>query len=198
MTSDVVRRWRRARYERFLERCRVQPHDRILDVGAGAGLALERFNTTNEIVALDPAPVLTEYLRQPNVTVVEGDGTALPFADGAFPVVFCNSVIQDVPEHLRERFANEIRRVGRRYFVQTPNRYFPIDPVYQLPFFHFLPIRAQRWLNARLTIGMRDKGHWRETRYLSRRELQRLFPEATIERERLLGLTKSLMAIRGE
>jgi SAM-dependent methyltransferase len=193
--SARVRHWREARYELFVELCDVQPEDRILDVGAGAGLALERFNQTNEIVALDLHPATSEYLQQSNVSVVQGDGTALPFADGEFPVVFCSSVIQDVPKDLRERFAGEVRRVGRRYFVQTPNRYFLIDPAYQLPFFHFLPTRVQRWINARMTLGWRNKGNWIETRYLSAKELRRLFPDAEIRRERLVGLTKSLMAV---
>jgi hypothetical protein len=33
-------------------------------------------------------------------------------------------------------------------------------------------------------------------RLLSARQLQQLFPDSTIHRERLFGLTKSLMAVR--
>ena len=68
-TSDRVRRWREARYARFLALCRVSPGERILDVGAGAGAALERFNATNEIVAVDLNPLESEWLQQDNVTV---------------------------------------------------------------------------------------------------------------------------------
>ena len=53
--SDTVRRWRESRYALFIELCDVKPDDRILDVGAGRGGALERFNKTNPIVAVDPA-----------------------------------------------------------------------------------------------------------------------------------------------
>ena len=51
--SDTVRRWREQRYTMFVELCSVQPDEQILDVGAGEGSALERFNTTNPIVAVD-------------------------------------------------------------------------------------------------------------------------------------------------
>ncbi len=69
--------------------------ERILDVGAGAGAALERFNRTNEIVALDLNPLDSDWLRSSKVTVTVGDATRLPFADGEFPLVFSSSVIDD-------------------------------------------------------------------------------------------------------
>lgn len=194
--SDTVRGWRQGRYELFVKLCRVEPEERILDVGAGAGGALERFNSANPIVAVDLAPESGAWLDQENVTVQVGDGTALPFDDGEFPIVFSSSVIEHVPRALRPAFAAEVRRVGGRYFVQTPNRYFPIEPHYQLPLFQFLPKRTQRWLSDRFTLGWHEKGQWEEIDLLTERELGALFPDAVIHRERLFGLTKSLMAVR--
>lgn len=197
--SKTVRRWRQRRYELFVELCAVQPGERILDVGAGAGAALERFNTTNPIVAvdLDPQPG-APWLRQPNVEVATADGTDLPYHDGEFPLVFSNSVIEHVPKRLRPALAAEIRRVGHRYFVQTPNRYFPIEPHFQLPLFQFIPKQAQRWLNGRFALGWYGRGQWEDIDLLSARELRALFPDAAIRRERVLGLTKSLIAVRGQ
>ena len=173
------------------------PGDRILDVGAGEGAALERFNSTNEIVAVDIAEFESQWLRRANVTTRVADATALPFADGEFDVVFSNSVIEHVPRDRQAAFAAEVRRVGERYFVQTPNRYFPIEPHYQLPFFQFVPERARRALTDRVEIGWMARGGWAEINLLDRQELQALFPDALVASERLAGLTKSLMAIRG-
>ena len=131
--SDTVRRWREQRYTMFVELCSVQPDEQILDVGAGEGSALERFNSTNPIVAVDLETDESDWLSGENVTVQRADGTQLPFPDGSFPVVFSNSVIEHVPKALQPAFAREIRRVGNRYFVQTPNRFFPIEPHYQMP-----------------------------------------------------------------
>jgi ubiquinone/menaquinone biosynthesis C-methylase UbiE len=194
--SETVRRWRHRRYQLFVDLCAVQPGERILDVGAGSGAALERFNTTNPIVAVDLVPKKDTWLTHSNVQVGVADGTALPFADDEFPIVFSNSVIEHVPKDLQPAFAAEIRRVGRRYFVQTPNRYFPIEPHYQFPLFQFLPRSMQKWLNRHFSLGWRRKGEWEDVRLLSARELRRLFPDAEIRRERLFGLTKSLMAVR--
>lgn len=189
-------RWREQRYRLFEELCDLRPDDRIVDVGAGWGAALERFNSVNPIVAVDLTPDATAWLHSPNVTVVQADGTALPFSDGEFDVAFSNSVIEHVPRHLQPAFAGEIRRVARRYYVQTPNRYFPIEPHYQLPFFQFLPQRAQMMLNRRFTLGWQARGRWEEITLLGAADLRALFPDAELHREKLFGLTKSLIAVR--
>lgn len=192
----TVGSWREERYRRFIDLCDVRPTETILDVGAGSGAALERFNETNPIVAVDLNPLTGGWLDRPTVSVVMGDGTSLPFQDGEFPVAFSNSVIEHVPRALHKAFASEIARVSDRYFVQTPNRYFPIEPHYQFPLFQFLPRRVRRALNRRFTLGWQGKGQWEEITLLSARDLRRLFPDAEIHRERVFGLTKSLMAVR--
>ena len=195
-TSDTVVGWRERRYRLFLELCAVRDDERILDVGAGTGGGLERFNERNPIVAVDLEGRREGWLDRPNVTVEQGDGTKLRYADRAFPVAYSNSVIEHVPRELQQAFADEVRRVADRYFVQTPNRWFPVEPHYQVPLFQFLPRRVRRALNARFTLGFQPKGHWEEITLLSARDLRRLFPDAEIHRERVLGLTKSLMAVR--
>jgi SAM-dependent methyltransferase len=195
--SDTVRRWRERRYQRFIELVGLRNEEAILDVGAGSGAALERFNATNPIIAVDLAPNTSEWLHNANVVVRTGDGTRLPFADREFPVAFSNSVIEHVPPHLQAAFAAEVARVSERYYVQTPNRWFPIEPHYQVPLFQFLPRSIRKRLNARFSMGWQPRGHWEEITLLTARDLQRLFPDATIYRERVLGVTKSLMAVRG-
>ena len=194
--SETVRQWRERRYRMFEHLCHLRPEDRILDVGAGWGAALERFNTVNPIVAVDLRPDEKGWLGAANVTVMQADGTNLPFQDKEFDVAFSNSVIEHIPQELQPAFASEIRRVASRYFVQTPNRYFPIEPHYQLPFFQFLPESTRRALNKRFTLGWQAKGQWEQIELLSSGDLRRLFPDAEIRRERVLGLTKSLIAVR--
>jgi hypothetical protein len=194
--SATVRRWREQRYRLFEQLLDLRPEDRILDVGAGWGAALERFNTVNPIVAVDLKLDTTQWLGSPNVTAMQADGTNLPFADREFDVGFSNSVIEHVPKRLQPAFAAEMGRVARRYYVQTPNRYFPIEPHYQLPFFQFLPERARKALNRRFNLGWQARGQWEEITLLGARDLRRLFPDAEIHRERVLGLTKSLIAVR--
>jgi hypothetical protein len=155
-----------------------------------------RYTPTTPITGVPPARKASDWLAHDNVTVLTGDGTRLPFDDGEFEVAFSNSVIEHVSVELQPAFAAEIRRVSHRYFVQTPNRWFPLEPHYQFPFFQFLPERVRRALNRRFTLGFQGRGEWEPITLLSAADLLRLFPDAVIHRERALGLTKSLMAVR--
>jgi len=123
-----------------------------------------------------------------------------------FDVVLSNSVIGHVGSFSdQKRMADEIRRVGRKYFVQTPNHYFPIDWRTLIPFFHFLPAKQQAWWLSHFPIAHcgrissypRALAWTGAVRNLTGRELKILFPESLIVPERLLGFTKSLMAIKG-
>jgi len=135
---------------------------------------------------------------------VHGDARDLSqFGDGSFDVVVSNSVIEHVDD--QEAVAREIMRVGKRFYVQTPNRFFPVDPHFLVPFFHWLPRRVQIALLTRFDIGwLRSGGDARAAaeiidsiQLLSARDLARLFPGARLWRERFFGLTKSLTVFSG-
>ncbi len=140
---------------------------------------------------------------------VAGDGKCLPFADRSFDIVFSNSVIEHVGDATSQRqFAREVARVGRGYWIQTPNRRFPVEQHLLTPFIHWLPQRCQRALVPHCTVwgalapASPDRRRFyfdhylAEIRLLDSRELQSLFPGARLIRERFLGLTKSLIAMR--
>ena len=104
----------------------------------------------------------------------------------------------------QQRFAAEIRRVGRQVFVQTPNRWFFIESHFLTGFEHFLPWRVARQLlrfcSVRGLFRSGDNVDLRqlaaELRLLDFRQMQTLFPDCEIHREKWLGLTKSLIAVR--
>jgi SAM-dependent methyltransferase len=134
---------------------------------------------------------------------VVGDARDLSrYADGEFDLVFSNSVIGHVGGFEdQRRMAREIRRVGKRFFLQTPNHGFPIDWRTLVPFFHFMPARAQAWCFERFSVGtyLRAKDSAEAMEWATRirniraRELPILFPGAAVVRERVAGFTKSFM-----
>lgn len=147
----------------------------------------------------------TSLGRRGRFECVRGDGRDLPYPAGAFDVVYSNSVIEHVGSwEDQRRFAAEIRRVGRRVWVQTPNRRFPVEPHLVAPFVHFLPRRLQhvlaRWATPWGWENRPTAEQAREfvdsIRLLTFREMQGLFPDCTILRERFLGMTKSFIAVR--
>ena len=157
----------------------------VLDIGCGTeGLA--RFEPGGDITGLDAV----ERPDYPGSRFVRGDARALPFDDDAFAIAYSNSLVEHLHPGDRARFASEVRRVADRYWVQTPNRWFPVEPHVLLPGFQFLPEGAKRRLWG---LGM-PRGEYEPIELLTARELRELFPDAVILRERFAGLTKSLIA----
>lgn len=202
--SRISQRFRRQRMARFCQCMGVDAHTRILDVGGSpdtwAGLPVQPRVTLLNI------PMSIEQTG--DCLWVAGDGRALPFADASFDIVFSNSVIEHVGNRDQQRaFARETMRVGKHFFVQTPNRGFPVEQHLLMPFLHWLPQRWQRSLIYRFTIWERiakprpDQREFYLRHYLedifllNAASLQELFPGARIQRERALGCTKSLIAI---
>lgn len=151
--------------------------------------------------------VLLNYdqnVRDFGYQVVHGDGKACPFSDFSFDIVFSNSTIEHVGDwKAQKRLATEIRRLAPHYFVQTPNKWFPIEPHVLAPFIQFLPdgirLWACRWLSpVGLFASYRELvlEDMQRVRLLTEREMRKLFPDAEIRREKLFGLTKSLIAFR--
>ncbi len=133
------------------------------------------------------------------------DGCALPYADNAFDILHSNSVIEHVGGWSRQvSFAREAQRVGRSYFVQTPNYWFPWEPHFGTPCFQYLPVPWQVWLLRTKGRGFYPRMDSVDAamraldacRLLDAARFRELFPGAEIVRERFWGLTKSLIAIR--
>ncbi len=140
-------------------------------------------------------------------THVIGDARHMvEFADEEFDVVFSNSVIEHVGGYDQQReMAEEIRRVGKRYFLQTPNYFFPIEPHFFFPFFQFFPRSLKVFLIRHLSLGWYKKTPIKQEatkiadsiRLLTERELRTLFPESAIYKEKFFGLTKSFVVYSG-
>jgi Methyltransferase domain len=140
-----------------------------------------------------------------NLAYVQGSATSLPFEDRSFGVVFSNSMIEHLGERtIQQRFASEALRVGRGVWIQTPARWFPIEPHFLTPLIHYLPKRAQRRLLRNFTIWgwitRPDQDYVDklidELALLSAGDMRFLFPGCTLLRERVLGMTKSLIVAK--
>lgn len=186
VANRYSRRARRARLELFERLLAPQPGETAVDVGCGAA-GLAGLGTELAVTGVDRV----ERPGYPGARFVTADATDLPFGDGEFDIAYSNSVVEHLPPGERAAYARELARVGRRWFVQTPNRGFPIEPHALLPFVHWLPRRLGRTL-WRLGVS---GDPYDDVRLLGARELRELFPDAVIVRERAGLLTKSLVAI---
>lgn len=180
---------------------------RILDVGGTNDFWEKRGWTGHDDIQIFSLNMVAEKQRHENVMPLAGNATDLAqFGDRSFDIAFSNSVI----EHLftfesQRRMASEMQRVGKAFWVQTPNFWFPMEPHFQVPGWQWMP------MELRIAIIQRWRCGWRgpcpdvaaarklveEVRLLSRNTLRAIFPGATLIPERFCGLVKSWTVVGG-
>lgn len=198
--GDRFRAKRFRLFEYFLEQ--LDKPVNILDVGGAESFWINRSFHKRQDVHITLLNLEEQEVRSSNMVSVSGDATDLSqYADSAYDIVFSNSVI----EHLytlenQKKMANECMRVGANYFIQTPNKYFLIEPHYRIPFFNFLPRSLAYWIltKTRWSLGQKWKPEdakvtMDEIRLLSKSEFKSLFSGASLYTEKLFFLRKSFI-----
>jgi SAM-dependent methyltransferase len=202
MVDAISLRSRRKKFELFVRELAPCSETTVLDVGAdevgfGGHGGQSGCSTHNFFEELYPWPGKITALglheggdfrrSYPDTTYVQGDACALPFGDGAFDIVFSNAVIEHVGGRDRQRrMVEEAVRVGKRVFLTTPNRLFPLEVHTRLPFVHWLPGPL-----AGRAYDLARKSWAREHRLLTPRDLRTLFPVPV----RIVNLGLTLVAI---
>jgi hypothetical protein len=187
----------------FIDQLKPAKDDRILDVGGypefWAGNGIESFVTILNLERIPDSP------SNEKMSTVVGDGTDLKYEDNSFDIVFSNSVIEHVGTFERQQqLANECARVGKRLWIQTPARSFPIEPHFLTPLIHYFPKSWRRKMLRNCTVwgwlvrpsDAQIEDALDEIRLLNDKEMRVLFPDCTIKREKVFGLTKSYIAVR--
>jgi 2-polyprenyl-3-methyl-5-hydroxy-6-metoxy-1,4-benzoquinol methylase len=208
--SSNLRNRRLNLFKSLLETVQVGSPVTILDVGGTLDFwknsGLINSNQNIHLTILNMNYIEVDSVFQ-NIKTVVGDARNMKeFGDKEFDVIFSNSVIEHVGTYRdQESMAQEIMRISNRYFVQTPNLYFPIEPHFVFPFFQFLPRQLKFWLVTHFKLGWYnrvtdEREAWAivdEIRLLSKNDFMAVFPHAKIYQEKVLGLTKSFVAYDG-
>jgi SAM-dependent methyltransferase len=212
-------RFRARRAQRFRAEFQLRDDTRILDLGGWDGehirMVLESSSVRPEnVYVADVNEKALERARSHGhrTALLPQDGT-VPFPDGFFDVVFCSSVIEHVTvpksevwQHRGElfaqkaaahqrAFADEILRISKSFWVQTPARSFFFETHSWLPFLGWLPRAAQVAILS-VTRHFWLSRHPPDYYLLTRGHMEALFPGARIVSERWLGMTKSWIAVR--
>jgi hypothetical protein len=218
LVKILSKRARSKRAEIFKDYLNPIEQDKILDLGGGDGSYIASVIPSRANIYI--ADIKPESLAKGrelfgfNTILIDENGR-LDFPDGFFDIVFCSSVIEHVTvrkddircfrtnreffsaAYRRQReFAEEVQRVGKRYFVQTPNKYFLIESHTWLPFFIVLMPRSWQITMIDFFNKWWPKKTSPDWNLLTKDEMQDLFPEAEIVLEKVFGFTKSIMAIK--
>lgn len=138
---------RERKWNIFLEKMAPVDSSQVIDIGFSENEYTDTDNYIekhypypNNLTALGVDKPVMFKNRYPDVKAIQYDGLRFPFGDKAFDIAWSNAVIEHVgPFEDQLNFLKEIRRISRRGFVTTPNRYFPIEVHTRIPFLHFLP-----------------------------------------------------------
>lgn len=197
-------RFRQKRFELFRHMVEFMPKPlEILDIGGTLDFWEKMHYSDIKDIHITLFNIRDLEISRPGFKCMVGDARCMQqFEDKQLDIAFSNSVI----EHLfdfesQQRMAKEVMRVGKSYFVQTPNRHFPLEPHFLIPFFQYLPLRFRIWLVLKFKLGWQDFETVEENvdfvkgiRLLTKKDMQLLFPGAKIHTEKFLGLTKSFVA----
>ena len=200
------RRQRIKKFKAFLDNFK-EKKIKMLDIG-GRSSFWNNMQLGNYMNLLDITIVNIEENRDLNkqFKYISADARKLPFADNSFDIVFSNSVIEHIEGgdgvtfDEQQKMADEILRVGKHCYVQTPNYWFPIEPHFLFPVFQYLPITIKTFLLRNFNLGWYKKADnniqatriAKSIRLLSLKEMDSLFPNSKTYKENFFGFTKSI------
>lgn len=196
----------RARARRWVRFQQVFPNIaemRVLDLG---GTPMSWKSAPVRPGAVTTVNLLALSSDDPRVCAVQGDACDLPvqIRGERFDLVYSNSLLEHVGGHVqRQRLTENVHALADRHWVQTPYRYFPVEPHWLFPGIQWLPYEArvllsQKWNRGHIRTHNRAdaEAQVNEIDLVGIAQMRLYFPRSVIWYERFAGLVKSLVAIR--
>ena len=189
--------FRKKRMANFIDLLGVNQKDKILDVGGLPGF-WHRVGLAENVTLLN----INESTKSNSFKTIKGDARNMyMYFNKSIDIVFSNSVIEHVGNFSDQKhMAKEIQRIGKKYWVQTPNKHFPIELHFCFPFLQYLPrifqdLIVQYWpFSFSKKLGLDPIKELKNLRLITYSEMKILFPDSIIIKERFMGFTKSLIA----
>src|SRR4030042_2853106 len=106
----------------------------IIDVGCGSGQIAVYFSEYNHVSAFDVIDQISPDIREKiNFIKIENDLSSFPNSE--FDIVILNHVLCQIKNKLE--LLIEINRLLKKNgicYISNPNRYYPVEPYYKIPF----------------------------------------------------------------
>jgi hypothetical protein len=201
--GSLAHRLRQQRNEEFKRRFPDLADMRVLDLGGTVvfwhtlGLRARNVTLVNLDNSGDP--------EEPWMEILHADACAGGF--GNYDLVFSNSLLEHLGGHARRRqFADVVEQSAPSWWIQTPYRYFPVEPHWVFPGFQFLPFQVRRMICQHWSMGygpaIKDAAEAAELvasiELISAAEMRAYFPDSEIWFDRIAGMPKSLVAVKAQ
>lgn len=213
-------KWAKEKFDFFLKNMDLSNNQTILDMGGGDGSYMDRFkaflNNYKVIIAdIDKKALQVAEEKGYFTSQIDAASNKLPFNDQEIDCVFCNSVIEhitipkdqlwsdrsssdsfsDEAFEIQKKFATELRRVAKKYYVQTPHKAFPVEAHTWFPFVGYLKRKNQLRVIKQLNKFWVKKTapDWN---LLDEHDMQKMFPDAEIIVWKKYGFKKEIIALK--
>ncbi|MEN6384977.1 MAG: class I SAM-dependent methyltransferase [Phycisphaerales bacterium] len=204
---------RKRKLELFYRTMAPSESKKVLDVGAeinptsDRGLQLiDSYQWKNNISAVNLSSAHIDRIKHfyPQIDARVGDACKLPWPDKYFDIVYCNAVIEHLGNFINQKkMAKEIMRVGKSWFVATPNRWYPFEFHLRLPFITWFPgnfyLLAGRFcsychVKKKYVFGLSRN----DLRLMTSKELKQSFLDSKILKQRITFMAETLIVFGGE
>jgi len=179
----------------------------VVDIGTTPSLDvehnifLEKTKNNHKITCLSNQNCEILKKKYPNLKeIVVGDGKKTNLPDNSFEIVHSNATIEHVGSLENQLlFVKECLRISEKYvFIQTPNRFYPIDFHTTLPLIHWLPKNLHRKILK--IIGLEFYSLEKNLNLLSENDIKNICKELNIHsyqiiKHKLFMLTSNLVLI---
>ena len=204
---------RKRKLQLFYKTINPSRQAKILDVGAqinphsNDGLQLiDSYPWKKNLAAVNLSPEHIFHIKKcyPEIDARIGDARNLPWPNKYFDAVYSNAVIEHAGDFEdQKKMAAEIMRVGKRWFVTTPNRWYPFEFHLRLPLVTWIPRHGYVWVakiirynhvQQKYVFGEKLSG----TRLMTMGELKECFPNSRVIKQRVTFMAETLIAVGGD
>jgi 2-polyprenyl-3-methyl-5-hydroxy-6-metoxy-1,4-benzoquinol methylase len=203
---------RKRKIDLFHKTFQLNEKTKILEIGSEInfngirGLQLiDTYQWKKNITASNISPEHINNIKKhyPEINAVVADASALPWPDKSFDIVFSNAVIEHMGDYaVQKKVAQEIMRVGKSWFITTPNRWFPYEFHMRLPFVTWAPGTLYRQIGTILSYNHDLHKYTQGIRYddlrlMTRRELKKCFPGSKVMKQRVTFMPETILVVGG-
>lgn len=202
---------RRKRNNLFFSEINPNEKTRIIDIGAQVSTQktdtlqlIDIYPWKENIIAVNISSSHIDNIRKkyPEIHTKVADALHLPWPDKYFDVAYSNAVIEHVGDRtMQKKFASEIMRISKRFFVATPNRWYPFEFHLRLPLVTWFPgdiyLKAGRIVrfNHVSKKYMWFTGEVIGLNLLSKKNLWDIFPQSKIIESRVTFMPEVLISV---
>jgi ubiquinone/menaquinone biosynthesis C-methylase UbiE len=165
----------------------------IIDIGTTPSvnqyqnIILSKIRNNKNVTCFSNLDCKILYKKYPNIKkIIVGDGRKNNLPDNSFDIVHSNATIEHVGSYQNQlNFIKECIRISKKnIFIQTPNRFYPIDFHTILPFIHWLPKSIHRKILQ--IIGLEFYSLEKNLNLLSEKDLISLCKELNISNFKII------------